>query len=185
MAPEPEVLPVPIGTIPYYCLRIPIRFQKNHHPAVWRSIEPMGTGFESMSVATSGKLQIGLGNLGHFDESGAWKMLLKLAPAGVGICNIIHVPRWLYVLLQFSSRLSSQENSPLQNNQIGKAPRWPELSCVCPTSVPFVSRKRNMTSGRSSFFLRTRWLYLMFNLMNTNFHIHIQYCTKIPRSDFR
>ena len=44
-----EVLPVPIGTIPNYCLRIPIRFQKNHHPAVWRSIEPIGTGFESSS----------------------------------------------------------------------------------------------------------------------------------------
>jgi len=44
-----EVLPVPIGTIPDYCLRIPIRFQKNHHPAVWRSIEPIGTGFESTS----------------------------------------------------------------------------------------------------------------------------------------
>ena len=42
-----EVLPVFIGTIPDYCLRIPIRFQKNHHLAVWRSIEPIETGFES------------------------------------------------------------------------------------------------------------------------------------------
>ena len=36
-----EVLPVYIGTILNYCLWIPICFQKNHHPAIWRSIEPI------------------------------------------------------------------------------------------------------------------------------------------------
>jgi len=40
----------PRGTTPEYCLRIPIRFEKNHYLSFGGCIEPLKTSFEPTST---------------------------------------------------------------------------------------------------------------------------------------